>query len=112
MDKQRGSIAIAVAVIGGDGAYVLPEVIGAVIRRFPSSGYGGNGRHQHALAAIRHGLFALVLVLIRWAGHSDTAGVRRASRNSGVPCRVVTGGMTSVARVVRAVVAKEGCHVA
>lgn len=110
MSKQRCSVSVAVAVVGGHGASVVPEVVGAVIRQFPSSGDGGNGRHQHTLAAIRAGSFALVVILVRWAGHADTDGVRRACRNTGVAFRVVTGGMTSVARVVRALVAAEGCH--
>lgn len=111
MGKQRCSVSVAVAVVGGDGAHVLPDVIGAAIRQFPSSGFGGNGRHQHTLAAIRAGSFALVVILVRWSGHADSDGVRRACRNTGVPYRVVTGGMTSVARIVRALVAAEGCHV-
>jgi hypothetical protein len=102
---------MAVALVGGDGVRALPDVIGAAIRQYPSSADGGNGRHQHALAAIRHGSFALVVILVRGTGHADSDSVRRACRNSGVPLRVVTGGMTSVARIVRAFVAAEGCDV-
>ncbi len=111
MGKVRGSVSIAVAVVGGDGAQVVPGVVGAAIRQFPSSRDGGNGRLQHALAAIRGGAFALVLVLVRRSSHADSEAVRRACRNSGVRVRVVTGGMTSVARAVRDLIASEGCDV-
>jgi hypothetical protein len=99
-----------VAVVGGDGARQVPLVAGAVICQFPSVREGGNGRQQHAIAAIRGGAFALVLVVVRWMGHSHCDNVRRACRRSGVPCLVVVGGMASVARVVEAFVAREGRH--
>ena len=109
MCKRNGPVAasVAVAVVGGRRSPTIPDVVGAEVRHFPSSGYGGNGRHQSALAAIRGGGFALVLIVVRWMGHADSDGVRRACRNSGVRFRVVTGGMGSVARELRALVTQE-----
>ena len=97
------SIGIAVAVIGGDGRLV-PQVDGAVVHGFASTGRGGDGRARSTVAAIRGGGFALVVLAVRWLGHGDSDRVRRACRARGVACVIVAGGMTSVARVVRAFV--------
>lgn len=95
---------INVAVVGGDATRELPAVDGAVIRRFPSSGDGGNGGHQSALAAIRGRSFALVVIHARWMGHCDSHNLREACRSADVPYRVVTGGRSSVRRVVQSFV--------
>lgn len=101
---EVGTWPVTVAVVGGDGVRALPAVDGAVVRRFASSGDGGRGGRRSVLAAIRARAFALVVVHARWMGHGDSEAVRRACRNTGVPCRVVTGGMSSVWRVLHAFV--------
>lgn len=101
MDKGASS-GISVAVIGGDGRHLT--IRGVALHRFESAGDGGIGRQRSMVAAIRGGRFALVVVVVRWLGHGDSERARQACRRNGVPCRVVAGGMTSVARVVRAFV--------
>lgn len=98
--------AITVAVVGGDGVRALPAVEGAMLRRFPSSRDDGKGGRRIALAAIRAGGFALVLIQARWMGHRDSERLRRTCRNSGGPYRVVTGVMSTVWRVLHAFVAR------
>ena len=100
---QVASRRIAVAVIGGNGTFV-PDVDGAVLHGFSSTRDGGNGRRRSAVVAIRGGGFVLVIVVVRWLAHGDSDSVRAACRRAGIPCRIVAGGMTAVARAVRAFV--------
>lgn len=102
---------IDIAVVGGDGVRALAAVVGVNVRRFPSSGDAGRGALRSALAAIRAGAFALVVVHARWMGHGDSESLRRLCRNLGVPCRVVTGGMTTVWRVLQAFVTESASDV-
>jgi hypothetical protein len=90
-----------VAVVGGDGRRPKPDLTAVEIQSFPSSKYGGNGRHQNTLAAIRSGSFELVLMLVRWLGHSDSRAIALACHAAGIPCRVVAGGMTAAMRDLR-----------
>lgn len=105
-DRQT-TTPIAVAVVGGDGVRAMPPVYGVVVRRFPSSGDRGIRGRRSALAAIRAGSFALVVIHVRWMSHGDSECLRRVCRNTGIAYRVVPGGMGSVWRVVNAFVAKE-----
>ena len=107
--EERTPRTIAVAIIGGDGR-IVPSIAGAVLEGFASTGDGGHARQRSAVAAIRGGAFALVVVAVRWVAHGDSERVRRACRSRGVPCRFVTGRSSALARVVRAFVAG-GPHV-
>lgn len=90
-----------VLVVGGDGrGFARQPHIDVAIRVCASSKYGGNGRLNGALTAIRHGRFELVVVLSRWLGHSEFAAVASACRAAGVPILVIAGGMTSAARAL------------
>lgn len=99
---------IQIAVVGGDATRELPPTEGASIRRFPSSGDGGSGGHRSALAAVRSGSVALVIIHARFMGHSDSSSLREVCRKAGVPCRVVIGGMTTVSRAIVAFVTAAG----
>lgn len=90
-----------VLVIGGDGRrFGGRHGRGVEIRACASSKYGGNGRLHGVLAAIRAGAFDLVLVMIRWLGHSESAAITAACRIAGVPFRMIPGGMTSASRAL------------
>lgn len=104
MPAAHGRKMIQIAVVGGDATRELPPVEGASIRRFPSSRDGGNGGHRSALAAIRSGSVALVIIHVRFMGHGDSHNLREVCRKARVPCRLITGGMTTVSRAIGAFV--------
>lgn len=108
MPAAHGRQTIQIAVVGGDATRELPPIEGASIRRFPSSRDGGSGGLRCALAAVRSGSVALVIIYARFMGHSDSHNLREVCRNAGVPYRVVTGGMTTVSRAIVAFVTAAG----
>lgn len=111
MPAAHGKQLIQIAVVGGDATRELTPIEGASIRRFPSSRDGGSGGQRSALAAVRSGSVALVIIHARFMGHSDSNSLRDVCRKAGVPCRVVVGGMTTVSRAIGAFVAAAGYFV-
>lgn len=93
---------LVVAVFGGDGRAIKEPSSEVLLRYFPSSKYGGNGRHASALASIRRRSVDLVLILVQWLGHSQFHAVVGTCVASGVPHRVVAGGASSAVREIRA----------
>lgn len=95
---------LKVAIIGGDERSGSPYPQGVEVRRFGSSRFRGNGGLKRAFAAIAAGGLDVVLLLVRWLGHSAADRVRAACRRCGVPCHIIPGGESSAIRVVRELV--------
>lgn len=94
-----------VLVVGGDDRFASLEVCGAAVDAFPSSRHGGNGGLRRAKAIILGGALDLVVVLVRWLGHSDSDAVTAACRTAGVPLLIVRGGSSAIKREVTAFLA-------
>lgn len=92
---------LRVAVVGGDGRHGDVNLPGVQTRSFPSRRDGGRRGQGSILSAIRLGAIDVVLVLVRFMGHSDSAALKAACRTAGVPCRMVGGGSSCVERAVR-----------
>lgn len=90
----------AVAVVGGDGGRAMPPLTGWEVRRYSSGRYGGHGPINKLIAAIERGSVALVVLLTRWMGHSESDRIRRACRAAGVRCLLAPGGSSSVGRLL------------
>lgn len=84
-----------IAIVGGDGRDNALQVA-ANIRSYPSSQNGGNGRIRDATAAIKAGNIQLVLLLIRWLGHSEYKSLVNACKASGIRYVSIPKGSASV----------------
>lgn len=85
-----------VALFGGDARYCRGQTLG--VHGFPCTRHGGRGRVRALLQAIRAHAFDVVLVLVRWVGHSEHEAVRSACAAAGVRCVPVTGGWSAARR--------------
>jgi hypothetical protein len=94
-----------VLVVGGDDRFAILEICGAAVEAVPSSRNGGNGGVRRAKATILGGALDLVVVLVRWLGHSDSAAVNAACRTAGVPLLIVRGSSSAIKREVAAFLA-------
>lgn len=74
---------LAIAIVGGNGRAHSIRVA-AEIRSYPSSLDGGNGSIRRVIAAIKSGKIQLVLLLVRWIGHSEYDAVVKACKAAGV----------------------------
>lgn len=93
-----------VALVGGDGRSLvngLPPWIRAEI--FGSARDRGNGELRRLERALRAGDFQLVVLMVRWCGHSCSRTVTRLARLTKVPVLVVPGGGSSALRNVQAI---------
>lgn len=81
----------AIAIVGGDGRAHHMRVA-AVIRSFPSRRYSGNGSIRRVIAAIDSGKVELVVLLVRWLGHSEYDSVVRACKAAQVLFLIVAKG--------------------
>jgi hypothetical protein len=80
-----------IAIVGGDGrAHAIR--VSAVIRSFPSRRYGGNGSIRRAIEAIDGGKVELVVLLVRWLGHSEFDSIVRACKAAQVLFLIVPKG--------------------
>ena len=93
-----------IGIVGGDERKTRSYPDGIEIRRYGSAHFKGNGALRQILAAIASGGLDVVVLMVRWLGHSMSEKVRAACRLSGIPCRIVPGGESSVLRVVRTLV--------
>jgi hypothetical protein len=96
-----GSVQQAV-IVGGDTRFGAVTAAGWDIHAFASSRYGGNGSIHRAETTITGGTVDLVLVLVRWLGHSDSERVTRSCAAAGVPFLLVRGGFSAVRRELQA----------
>lgn len=96
-----------VAVYGGQPSgwkLTLPDRMR--LSHYGSERRGGRrslGRLQRSIAS---GGVDQVVVLVRWAGHSATSTLRRQCRSQGVPCALLQGSRTDLARLLEGVVAE------
>ena len=81
----------AIAIVGGDGRAHHMRVA-AVIRSFPSRRYSGNGSIRRVIAAIGSGKVELVVLLVRWLGHSEYDSVVRACKAAQILFLIVAKG--------------------
>ncbi|UQA61348.1 hypothetical protein [Polyangium aurulentum] len=88
---ERRACKPAIAIVGGDGRAHHIRV-SAVIRSFPSGRYGGNGSIRRAVAAIDGGKVELVVLLVRWLGHSEYDAVVKACKSAQVLFLIVAKG--------------------
>lgn len=108
--KNTSEHAPEVAVIGGDGRGADRWTDSASIRVFASPRYAGNGSLRRAIAAIDGGRIGLVLLLVRWLGHSDFRRIVAACRDGDVPFVLVPGGLSSARRILGEVLAEGVQH--
>jgi hypothetical protein len=92
---------LRVVIVGGTAHEQGSVPEGIDVRRFASSRYAGNGSVRRAAAAIDGGSADVVVLLVRWIGHSGSDQVRAAARRSGVPCVIIPGGVSSLDRLLR-----------
>lgn len=90
----------SIVIIGGDGR-CRDLRVAASIRSFPSSRYGGDGSVRQAIAAINGGSVHLVVLLVRWLGHTEFWSIKTACAAAMVPFVIVAGGLSSARRQVR-----------
>ena len=98
--SQLNESETGIAVIGGDGRRLDLPFPTAIVRSFPSPRYGGNGSLRRAVAAIAGGRVGLVVLLVRWLGHSDSRSVAGICKSNGVPLLTVRGGASEAHRRV------------
>lgn len=98
---------ISVAIVGGCRRIDDPPRHVSLIC-CPSSRYAGGARFRSALEAIRNRAVAIVIVLVRWLGHSEFHALTRACRAANVPLVVVPGGVSSARRALIACTGERG----
>ncbi len=85
-----------VVIVGGDNRFQTLEVAGARIWSFGSSGQSGSGSLRQAKAKIKGRAVDLVVVAIKWLGHSDHAAIEAACRKAKVRLVKAMGGFESI----------------
>jgi|GEM_PF-6603000 len=98
---ERHSPQIEVAIIGGDGRGHDLGIPHATFRSYPSPRYAGNGTLHRAVAAVGGGTIHLVVMLVRWLGHSDFRRINGACKAADVPVLLVAGGISAARREVQ-----------
>ena len=73
-----------IAVFGGDARQRRRWADAGGVRFFQSRCSGGNGELRRLVASVRARSVDLVVVLVRWNGHSATRKLRRICRQCGV----------------------------
>ena len=87
-------------LVGGDGRSGRPFHDDVEVRRFGSAKFRGNGETRNTLAAINAGQVDLVVLMIRWIGHSEADAIRARCRRASIRCAIVTGGRSAARRQV------------
>jgi hypothetical protein len=90
---------ISVAIVGGCRRIDDPPPHISLVC-CPSSRYAGAARFRSALEAIRNRAVAIVIVLVRWLGHSEFHALTRACRAASVQLVIVPGGVSSARRAL------------
>lgn len=107
MDRASEHTILRVALVGGDGRVNLPSLpTNVALDHYGSSRCIGNGEQRRLIEAIRGGMIDLVVLLVRWAGHSNTGRVRDACRRASVPVLIVPGGGSSALRRLSALISR------
>ena len=88
-----------IAIVGGDGLRNRIK-INAPIRYYASRRHGGRAGVRKLLSSLRAGGVQLVVLLVRWLGHSDFHAVVAAAKTLGVPVITVCGGASQARRAV------------
>lgn len=86
-----------VAVVGGVPGRMVVQVVGVDIRYFGSARDVGDGELRRLQHAIANGAFDLVVVAVRFGGHSMCNGVRDACKRAGLTCWVRPCGASGIA---------------
>jgi hypothetical protein len=97
--NSKPDLSRTVFMIGGDARQRMRCVEGATIRSFASSQYGG-ANTRNALTAIKTGPIDLVVLLVRWLGHSERHAIVHACKARGVRCIEISRGMSTAWRAV------------
>lgn len=84
-----------ILVVGGDARQGDRRIDGTLVRAVASTKSGGTGEHRALIAAVRAGSVKVVLLLVRWLGHSESRAITSACRSVGVRCLIVHAGMST-----------------
>jgi hypothetical protein len=84
-----------ILVVGGDARQGDRLAGNTLVRAVASTKHGGSGEHRALIATIRAGGVKLVLLLVRWLGHSESRAIVSTCRTTGVRCLVVTAGLSA-----------------
>ncbi len=109
---EHRNLGPAIVIVGGDGRGHDLRVAPASIRSFASPRYGGNGSLRRAVAAINGGTVDLVVLLVRWLGHSEFHSIVAACNAAEIPVLLVAGGFSAARRQVREFLVSGGRHAA
>ena len=90
---ERGPGRRHVAVAGGDGRSVnnLPPRLRAGVRSYRSSRCGGRGELCRLRTAIRAGTVRLLIIKIRFIGHSECYALKALCKRCGVCFKIARG---------------------
>lgn len=105
MSSSNEVTIVRVALVGGDCRVDLPSLPPNVaLERYGSARNVGNGEQRRLIESIHAGMVDLVVLLVRWVGHSTTGRVRAACRRASVPVLIIPGGGSSALRRLSALV--------
>lgn len=109
MSRSNASESVRVALVGGDCRVDLPALPTEIaLERYGSRRDMGNGEQRRLIESIQGGMVDLVVLLVRWVGHSTTGRVRDACRRASVPVLIIPGGGSSALRRLGALIARGG----
>lgn len=107
MPKSSEIVLVRVALVGGDCRVDLPSLPPhVVLERYGSRRDTGNGEQRRLIESIHAGVVDLVVLLVRWVGHSTSGRVRDACRRASVPVLIIPGGGSSALRRLSALVSR------
>lgn len=95
-----------ILVVGGDARQGDRVVGSTLVRAVASSKHGGSGKHRAVIAALRAGGVRLVLLLVRWLGHSESRAIASTCRTVGVRYLLVATGLTAARAITDREVAR------
>lgn len=83
-------------VLGGDGRQVRQELQGVRIDVRGSFRKGGNGQLNSARTLVKNRSIDLVVLMVRWLGHSEVNVIKSDCKTSKVPYVCIPGGVSSM----------------
>lgn len=107
MTKHNEAV-FRVAVVGGDGREFECAIPDVAVARFPSRRDGGARGVRSVERVIKNGTVELVVLLVKWLGHSDFSAIKRLCGVHAVRCLSLSGGKSALCELVRSEVASGG----
>ena len=95
-----------ILVFGGDDRVHQLAELSPLLRTYAAARQAGARSRRRVEVALRSGRVACVVLLTRWAGHTDTGAIRAMCRAPGIACLLVAEGFSAARDVLAGLLAR------